>query len=354
MITGNKGEWSEIYTLFKLLGDGKIHAADSNLNKLDSVYFPIIRVLREEVAKQIYEYKIDKKIQVYNEDVLLTEIDPSEFTSEATYLFNQILTGTGSFYISRTEAFMNSIGCLKIAAPSQDKTDILMEIHDIQTGYTSMTGFSIKSKLGTPATLVNASKATNFIFELVGASDEMCNDINLISTRSKLIDRLNYIKTNSIELKYLETNNTYFKSNLMLIDSNMNEILAYAIKYSYLSNVKSCLEIVELLEKENPLKYPDSGFYTYKFKKFLTAIALGMNPSKKWSGKDDANGGYIIVKADGDVLAYHLYNRNQFEDYLLKDTCFERGSTSKHDYADAYDIDGKKAINLNLQIRFNK
>ena len=26
-LTGNKGEWSEIYTLFKLLGDGKVHAA---------------------------------------------------------------------------------------------------------------------------------------------------------------------------------------------------------------------------------------------------------------------------------------------------------------------------------------
>ncbi|MDU4854253.1 MAG: HpaII family restriction endonuclease, partial [Clostridioides difficile] len=38
MISGNKGEWSEIYVLFKLLADGKIYAADSELNKLHDIY----------------------------------------------------------------------------------------------------------------------------------------------------------------------------------------------------------------------------------------------------------------------------------------------------------------------------
>ena len=42
-----------------------------------------------------------------------------------------------------------------------------------------------------------------------------------------------------------------------------------------------------------------------------------MMPSKAWDGHDEANGGYVIVKEDGDVLAYHLYNRGAFETYLL-------------------------------------
>ena len=37
--------------------------------------------------------------------------------------------------------------------------------------------------------------------------------------------------------------------------------------------------------------------YTYKFKKFLCSCALGMKPAKPWDGLDEANGGYIIVKA---------------------------------------------------------
>ena len=77
-----------------------------------------------------------------------------------------------------------------------------------------------------------------------------------------------------------------------------------------------------------------------------------MMPSKEWDGLDEANGGYIIVKDDGDVLAYHIYNRDAFEDYLLKNTKFEKGSTSKHGFASLYEENGKMLINLNLQIRF--
>jgi len=45
-ITGNKGEWSELYALLKLLSLGKLYAADENINKVESVYFPIIQILR--------------------------------------------------------------------------------------------------------------------------------------------------------------------------------------------------------------------------------------------------------------------------------------------------------------------
>ena len=39
-LTANKGEWSEVYTLFKLLSEGKLYAADADLNKtLDLVYW---------------------------------------------------------------------------------------------------------------------------------------------------------------------------------------------------------------------------------------------------------------------------------------------------------------------------
>lgn len=47
MITANKGEWSELYVLFKLLGEKKVHAGDGNLNKLEA-YYPVLKVLRDE------------------------------------------------------------------------------------------------------------------------------------------------------------------------------------------------------------------------------------------------------------------------------------------------------------------
>ena len=50
MLTGNKGEWSEIYVFLKLLADGRLNAADANLNAIPNVYYPIIKILRQEAT----------------------------------------------------------------------------------------------------------------------------------------------------------------------------------------------------------------------------------------------------------------------------------------------------------------
>lgn len=47
-LTGNKGEWGEIYTLLKLLGEGKVYAGDRDLNKIQNLFYPIIMILRQE------------------------------------------------------------------------------------------------------------------------------------------------------------------------------------------------------------------------------------------------------------------------------------------------------------------
>ena len=75
-------------------------------------------------------------------------------------------------------------------------------------------------------------------------------------------------------------------------------------------------------------------------------------PTRKWDGLDEANGGYIIVKESGEVLAYHLHDRDSFENYLLNNTKLEKGSTDKHNFGKIYVEDGRKFINLNLQVRF--
>lgn len=65
MLMGNKGEWSEIYVLLRLLADGKIYAADSELNKLKDVYFSIIKIIREENKGEIKEYASGEIISIY-------------------------------------------------------------------------------------------------------------------------------------------------------------------------------------------------------------------------------------------------------------------------------------------------
>ena len=56
---GNKGEWSEIYTLFKLLGDGVVYAGNGDMEKIDNLFYPIMRVIRREAETYNYEPRID-------------------------------------------------------------------------------------------------------------------------------------------------------------------------------------------------------------------------------------------------------------------------------------------------------
>ena len=53
-------------------------------------------------------------------------------------------------------------------------------------------------------------------------------------------------------------------------------------------------------------------------------------------------------------LCYHLFNRNEFENYLVKNTKFETASTSRHQFGSIYKENGKYYLKLNLQIRFIK
>ena len=147
-----------------------------------------------------------------------------------------------------------------------------------------------------------------------------------------------------------------FSENIQFIDSNMPDILALALKISYESNSsnggKTIKSVINKLKKLNPLKYSNTNMYEYKMKKFLCACALGMTPEKNWEGEEDANGGYIVVKQDGSVVCYHLYNRMEFEQYLYDYTCFDTPSTSRYDYMQIYNENSVYKIKLNLQIRF--
>ena len=355
MIAGNKGEWSELYVLLKLLSEGKLYAADANLNKVNTVYSPILSVYRQEFESGRMEYRVnDKKKEVvlyYNGD-RIKAINSDRLKAYADAIFKGILSGNkSSFVIPNAERIMEDIKCTKIKAPSEDKTDIMMEIYDRKTGLNSVMGYSIKSELGNAPTLLNASGATNFRYELSGISSDDTKTINSIDTKAKIRDRIVAIEQKGT-IKFDQVVNYTFSGNLMLIDSKMEDILSYVLFEYYRYGFVTCSDIVTAIERKDPLGYHRDGIYRYKMKKFLCSVALGLMPSKKWDGQDEANGGYIIVKESGEVVAYHLYNRNSFENYLLNNTKLETASTSRNKFGTVYEEYGKKYINLNLQVRF--
>jgi type II restriction enzyme len=359
MITGNKGEWSEIYALFKLLGDKQLFLGDKDIEKLEDLVYPIIKILRSENNGD-FQYSIEDEIILIsgNEQVLKIPID--DFKTKALFLLKAIKENRArTFSVPEIEKFMQSINCVSLKASSSAKTDITIVVHDQRTNQQPTLGFSIKSQLGSPSTLLNAGKTTNFIYKIGGkklTSDDI-NKINSIDTRSKIMDRILQIQNKGGAFEFVKTERQIFSNNLVLIDSLLPEILSQIVFDFYSSEFSHLTDLINKTAEKNPLNFDvenEHKFYEYKIKRFLTDVALGMMPSQVWTGKYDATGGYLIVKENGDVLCYHIYNRNEFEDYLLNNTKLDTASSSRHGFGEIYEENGQLYFNLNLQIRFTK
>jgi len=373
LVKFNKGEWSEVYTVLKLLAEGRLYAADSDLNKIERIYYPLIKVLRSElVNKDItnYEYLYEEKINCTDDavirivdgdsDATLLEISVKDFKEKSLKLLEDIKDGKGRTFAVRDEieAFLKSIYITKMSERSNKKRDITIVVHDLITGFKPELGFSIKSKLGSPATLLNASGATNFTFRFSGSASLSDSEIERINnTYSSTYERIGELEKLGYKIEFEKVDNSVFQSNLQMIDTGFPFMVSELLKYYYTrESTSSMVDMVQYIETKNPCNFNTKTahpFYRYKLKNFLVDVALGMTPKEVWKGVYDATGGYIIVRKDGEIVCYHVYNRNEFQDYLLKNTRFEAGSRSRHNFGYVYkDVDGEIFMKLNLQIRF--
>lgn len=356
MITGNKGEWSEIYTLLKLISDKKIFAGDAKLNKIEDIVYPIISILRDN-KNSTHKYSYDSDIVIIDDKKEIVRIPICEFSKQAKFLLEKLKEKTkGTFAIPSIESFINSFHCTSLKAKSTKKSDITIVVHDVKAGINPTLGFSIKSQLGGASTLLNAGKTTNFIYEVSHLDITEIDKINSIETRSKIKDRILSIINNGGKFNFVGLENSVFYNNLLLIDSALPNILSELLYTFYSSSSTRLNDLLLCINNANPLEFDlQNGhpFYDYKIKRFLSDIALGMTPSSVWSGQLDATGGFLVVKEDGDILCYHIYNRNEFENYLVNNTKLETASSNRHNFGLLYEEKNKLFFKLNLQIRFH-
>ena len=219
-------------------------------------------------------------------------------------------------------------------------------------------GFSIKSQLGSASTLLNAGLPTNILYKIEGVnlSDEDIASINSIKDH---LPRMKEIVDRGGRFVYSDVEHQTFKNNLLFLDSCMPEFIAECLVVDSMPNATSMIkEAVEMVAAKNPFGFTGNdivAFYEHKMKVLLLDAALGMTPSKEWKGRYDANGGYLVVRKDGEIVCYHFYNRNDVEDYLYHNTRFERGSRTRHNFGTLFrGNNGETYIRLNLQIRFKK
>ena len=280
------------------------------------------------------------------------------FMQESASLLEEIKSAKKSaFEIHASEAFMSTIGCTKLKAPSKDKADIHIVIHDLRTNMTPLLGFSIKSQLGSASTLLNAGATTNITYTICGKnlSDEKIAEINSIDSH---LERMAEIGKQGCSLSYKEIDSAVFMNNLQFLDICMPQFIADCLLVDSVGEDSSLTHCVSEVAKKNPFGYNGKNvaeFYEHKMKVLLLSAALGMTPGKEWTGRYDANGGYLVVRKDGEIVCYHFYNQNDVEDYLYNNTRFERASRGRYNFGSLYrGDDGGVYIKLNLQIRFKK
>jgi hypothetical protein len=165
----------------------------------------------------------------------------------------------------------------KLKAKNRSKRDITISVLDDFLRTTVERGFSIKSNFAANSSLLNASRATNFIFQV----NESASILNGLKTK-KLIRKLKELR---LTPQFLKCEHQTYNHNLRLIDSQFPEMLSHLL-LEYYGGERGCnqlSELVDILEQKNPLQFDCSGLYRAKIEDFLLATALGMIPTVEWN-----------------------------------------------------------------------
>jgi type II restriction enzyme len=268
-------------------------------------------------------------------------------------IFDKIVGGKGNFRIIPAEKLMANLNCKHPTVGARDKKDISLDIKDRLTEQRKTQGFSIKSKLGSPATLLNASQNTNFIYEIEGDNFKI-SDINKMPS---IGERLKAIENSKGKIQFKKISGSVFENNLRHIDSGFPEIMAEALLIYYKRDATKIFDVVEKLGAKTELITTtrlNLGHFKSEFKRFLESVAFGMSSSSAWDGGRGDWGGYLIVKTDGEIACLHILYQEEFWNYLFKNTKFEQASRTRHGFGKIYEEKMKRYIKLNLQIRFLK
>lgn len=369
----NKGEWAEFYVMMKLLGEGRLYTANKLLQKNYQSYLDVLKIIRQECETQVLEYIIDEAngvviVKPQDSDIILATMPVSDFNDYAKMLFDGIKDIKGSsvpapdpvcdfakvIYVSKPKA--PAVKALK--KQFGGKNDIFIEVRDGQTAIVSIMGFSIKSKFGQNPTLFNAGSSSQYLYKLTGCDDAMMDEFNAITENdgrgwSKC---KTYLADHGITMEFARTQNPIYNDNLFLVRESMAKIMAWCVKDRLIDSPGhfEVMETVERMIAANPLGVPGARVYYEKaIKDFLMAGFTGMTAGKEWDGKEQVNGGYIVVMDDGDVICYHSSDRESFRDYLYRNTHFEYVSADKYVWSRIIKIDGEYYLPLNLSVRFN-
>lgn len=375
----NNGEWAEVYIFFKVIADRKLYTADAAFNPIKDVYLDVLSVIREETKGEIYKYQTGDIVTILLNHKPVAQVPVSEFIKYKNLLWKLLEENTKTTFTSEEiERFLNSVFIYNPKSPAQiiskfcgGTVDIVLETKD-RSGVNRVLGFSCKSDLRASATLLNAGgESTNFIFEVTGKiDDEKMNHFNNIFKKVKrkgeicydiaTTDRMQYLHNIDCDIQFAGTSKQHTKANLIKCGGmEMPAIVAGMLKKFYFENLGGNTTMEDCIEYLTDNDFVGYGFddlkdtYRSKIANLLLCTFTGMRLGSPWNGRQEVNGGYIVVKNNGDVVAFHSTIADEFKDFLVAKILMESPSHSRHKDMFIYKEDGKYYLKLALQLRFS-
>lgn len=346
--SANRGEWSELYAIGYLITRGGGYAADEHTQIDSTIFYKVLQVVDNPSGGSETVYKLhDEEVEVLQNGIAVIRIKKKEIKPKLKAFFDELLiqANSSAFNLSTGTELMKLIHKEKLSASSALTADVHLVLEDNETKIeTPKKGFSIKSEIGSPATVFNASRSTNLTYRIKGKG------------KPPTFEKVSAVKTNvenllnaGFKLEFEKFDNPTFEKSLKNIDSNLPLYLSeLLLAYTHSTTTK----MQRICEIAFPETDPDSELKIQKIKKFLSAASMGLKAATIWSGYPEDFGGMLLVKRDGDVLFYYLYNMRKFEEYLFNNLRFETPSASKHGFGEVYEENGQYFMKLNLQIRY--
>lgn len=361
LLTGNVGDWSELYVFFHLLGSPYLMSCDRALHPIGTIV-PVKAIYRgnDKEGNLLYTYnEVESNWDISCNAIHICKVTQNTGKEEAKSLLKEMLTkGNGSMSSPKAEKFLRLLCDHKMKSLGK-KEDITLKINDVKAGQETITPFSIKSYIGSDPSLLNANKdGTNFLYEVTGINDKIYDLIQAEvekHPRTCIVTLIKQLKRYKAEVIFRQLLNQTFEDNLQIIGLDAPEFLAHLLLSHYMTGEHSVLENTKLVAEKNPFNLRKPTAYYNRAKKILQAAAFGMTPSKEWDGLQIASGGFIIVKPNGEVVTYQRYDMDLIDNYLIEYTYFDHPSTSRHKYGKLFkDDDGRFYLKLAIQIRFRK
>ena len=422
-IKGNRGEWGEFYTFLRLIKDGFMfehgdsshtlhYVTDVTLLNPKPTRFRVRNVLSPtqlslnnlvEGPKPGKDVRFnDEQVYIYYADqdgdfhpMPAATIPKTKFDQACEALEKSLISHkkqTGTFKLPEGHPaliLLKELDITNIKADSLSKADIRVT-HVIKKGLLSINkdrSYSIKSSLGSKATLFNAGQASNVTYQIVPIDPhgqeftaEMAETFNNIflekinkeGTHSPNIKkRMAFLADQGFKLEYSHISHPIFKENIEACFPNAEKLiqgmlLAYynpkpgALESSSISSFIANQVSYDPLELKGTMTQEElAGHYEKMTKKVLMNMAMGMTAAKKFNQEElsqNITGGILLLEetANGySLFARDIENSIELENYLFQNTKLETASTSRHKFANAYynPIDDVYEVKLNLQVR---